>query len=333
MASRGVGAHRPGMTSRPAPGSRPRSVAADAAPPRAVALASLLLLAVVACARGPDADTARRADPEGAAQLRLTEELAAQKDSLTRIVLETDRFVAAVDSEVRRALGRRGPRPEAAPEAPLAAQLAERQALLARVRELVDRTRATSARLTEERRRRAGLEAELARRTAESDSLVAELGATVQRQLATIEGMQSRLDSLGILTRRLEGDTADLRRAARAAADAAARAWVAVGPEDSLVARGVVVREGGTNLLFTRLGGTLQPARGLPRDAFVQLDLRRATVIPLPDPDARYEVVSRHSLEFTDPAQRDGAGVRGVLRITDPDRFWAASRWLILVRR
>lgn len=293
-----------------------------------------LALTAAACSRGPDADDARRADPAAAQQLALTEQLSAQKDSLTAVVLETDRFLAAIDSQLQRAPGgKRKPAPQAAGESPVTDQLRQREELLARVQALVDRTRETSRQLTQLRSQNAQLRTELAQRIAASDSLVAELGGTIQRQLETIQSYQLRVDSLSGVARALEADTTTLRTEIRGMTDAQARAWVAIGTEAELLAKGVVVREGGANLLVARVGRTLQPARTLPESAFVRLDVRRANEIALPDSTRRYEIVSRHPLAAVDSASRDGAGVRRVLRIADPAQFWAASRWLILVQR
>ena len=294
----------------------------------------LPLLVVAACSRGPDAEAARRDDPAAAQQLALADQLSAQKDSLTRIVLETDRFLAAVDSQLDRVPAtKNGPKPQTTAESPVASQLQQRQELLSRVQQLVERTRATSNQLAKARAQNKQLQADLAKRTAEGDSIVAELGATIERQLGTIQTLQSRVDSLGLVAQRLEADTTDLRREVRGMTDAQARAWVAIGTERELLERGVIVREGGANLVVARVGRTLQPARTLPREAFTQIDIRKATSIELPDSTRRYEIVSRHSLEFADSTSRDGNGVRRTLRISDPSGFWAASRWLILVQR
>lgn len=296
--------------------------------------AAAVAATLAACSRGPDADSARAADPAAAQQLVLAEQLAAQKDSLTRIVLETDRFLVAVDSQLDRVPATRtGPRPQVASESPVEQQLQDRQALLERVEQLVERTRATGRQLAEARKRNKALEAEMASRAAESDTIIAELGATVQRQLATIQTLQGRVDSLSTVAQALERDTTTLRSEVRGLSDAQARAYVAIGTEADLLARGVIVREGGANLVVARVGRTLQPAKTLPKDAFTPLDIRSTTRIALPDSTRRYEIVSRHALAFTDSSTHDGNGVRRALRITDPGQFWATSRYLILVQR
>jgi hypothetical protein len=111
------------------------------------------------------------------------------------------------------------------------------------------------------------------------------------------------------------------------------RAYYVVGTEDELIEKGIVEREGGANLLFARIGRTLQPARALDPELFVAIDRRDIREIPLPDSTQRYAVVSRQSLDNADVGERDEAEFRGQLRIPDPERFWGASRFLILVTK
>jgi hypothetical protein len=53
----------------------------------------------------------------------------------------------------------------------------------------------------------------------------------------------------------------------------------------------------------------------------------------LPNPEREYRIISRQNLEFTDLVKPTDAIVRGTLTITDPERFWAPSRYLILVQK
>jgi hypothetical protein len=63
------------------------------------------------------------------------------------------------------------------------------------------------------------------------------------------------------------------------------------------------------------------------------LSKARDLQIMLPQPDREYRIVSRQNLEFTDLEKPVDAVVRGALTITDPERFWAPSRFLILVQK
>ena len=114
---------------------------------------------------------------------------------------------------------------------------------------------------------------------------------------------------------------------------AAARAYYVIGTEDELVKKGLVVREGGANLLIRRVGRTLVPARKLDVAAFTPIDTRAVHEIDVPDTTRRYQIVSRQSLDDVKVGQRSGTSFRGPLTIADAEKFWSPSRYLIIVQR
>ena len=68
-----------------------------------------------------------------------------------------------------------------------------------------------------------------------------------------------------------------------------------------------------------------------PRE-FTKTDRRALAQIELPKSDTWYKVVSRQDLQYlTEPATKDGKVKGASLHITQPDRFWASSPFLIIV--
>ena len=110
------------------------------------------------------------------------------------------------------------------------------------------------------------------------------------------------------------------------------RAYVIVGKEKDLLKKGVIVREGGANLLVARVGRSVQPARKFDPELFTRIDQRSALDIAVPDTTKEYKLVSRQNLDNAEVAQRKGNKFRGNLHIKDPQAFWAQSRYLILVQ-
>ena len=88
-----------------------------------------------------------------------------------------------------------------------------------------------------------------------------------------------------------------------------------------------------TNLLIKRVGRTLVPARQLDKEAFTPIDTREVHAIQVPDTTKRYQIVSRQSLDDVKVATREGTSFRGSLEIPDAEKFWAASRYLIIVQK
>src|SRR5687768_14096250 len=107
---------------------------------------------------------------------------------------------------------------------------------------------------------------------------------------------------------------------------------LAITTEKELTEQGVIRREGGTLLLFGR-GKTIVPARTLELEDFQVMSKSKDLTIALPEADKEYRVVSRQNLEFTDSLNRKNTMVKGSLNVTDPEKFWAPSRFLILVQR
>ena len=282
--------------------------------------AALLLSSITAC---KDKVSVARADSlqgQLTEQQTLSNQLNAQKDSLTRVVLDADAFLGQMDSAISTVRGL--PRNKrTATESPLADQIAARKEMMTRVSALVARAKQTSSQLAELQKNKALTDEENAalKTKIESDAqLIADLGTTIERQTAQIVTLEARVDSLGT-----EMKTLGTRHY---------KAYYVIGTEKELMEKGLVVKEGGANLLVARPGRTLQPARVLNPDAFTAVDQRELHEITVPDTSRKYRIVSRQSLDAAEVTEREGTTFKGNLKIAKPDEFWAPSRFLILVR-
>jgi len=173
----------------------------------------------------------------------------------------------------------------------------------------------------------------------ENDSLkteAAKFRESIETMLAMIDKQRAELERLTTRVAELESAQEQLKHENSVLSDTvgALRArenavYVAVGTESELLRAGVVVHAGGANMGFWRPGQTLIPAKNPPRNAFRSLDMTQVRQIDLPEA-ASYRIISNHNLAFLPRAWGDL--VRGQLEIRDADRFWEASRFLILVR-
>ena len=285
-------------------------------------------LVVGACGRRD----AARADSLQALKTRqdsLMTKLAAQKDSLTGVVIDADQFIAKVDSQITSVKGVRAKGSKQTVESPIQQQILDRKAMLERVDALVKRTKLTANELAEARKSIAELKGEVDRLGAENAQLktqseqeqqmIASLQATIERQTQTINQYAARVDSLNGEMKTLGSKTY--------------RAYYVIGTEKELLAKHVIEREGGANLLIAHPGRTIQPARALDSTAFTVIDQRDIREITVPDTSRRYQVVSRQSLDAAEVHDRDNASFRGNLKIADSEKFWGPSRYLILVQR
>lgn len=285
---------------------------------------ALPLVCGLACTSPRDRARADSAQALASQQRVLMDKLVSQRDSVSRLLFDADTFLSQIDHSISRVKGL--PRAtlvkNSSSESPIEDQLQARKDMLHRVDALVSRARETARQVAELKDRQAQLMAENA---ALRDSLnadvqrIAELTTSLDKQAQTIAELEARVDELG---NELEKAKADY-----------SRAYYVIGTEDELLKKGVVVREGGANLIFRRVGRTLQPARELKTELFTPIDIREVRAITLPDTAHRYQIVSRQSLDDAKVGARDGASFRGELQIADADKFWAASRFLIIVER
>lgn len=284
----------------------------------------LVVLAVVAACG--DAKEHQRADSlaanKSAEQQRLTIQLAAQKDSLTRVVLQADDFIQHIDSSVSRVIGKKKKGGNKATLDPLAQQIENRKAVMQRVDALVARARATAAELKKSQEDNKVLSAQLAN----DEAMINDLNATIQHQTATIAALSTRIDSLGGVTREMGATIASLEAQHN-------KAFYVIGSEDDLLKRGIIVREGGANLLIAHPGRTIQMSRTADASAFTAVDQRGTKMIEMPEGNHRWKVVSRQSLDYATVDERDNDTFRGNLKITEPNKFWGPSRFLIVVQQ
>ena len=159
----------------------------------------------------------------------------------------------------------------------------------------------------------------------EYEQSIADLRVSVDNQSREIASLTLQVDSLG-----RENVALTAKNNAMLAYEDSV--FVAIGTEKELTERGVIRREGGTLLAFGR-GKTIVPARSFEAEDFMVLSKSKDLTIALPELDKEYRIVSRQNLEFTDSADPKATLVKGALNVTDPEKFWAPSKYLILVRR
>jgi hypothetical protein len=289
---------------------------------RHLAIATFALAGVAGCGMSKERARADSATARAADQTRLSKQLAAQKDSLTRVVLQADDFIMKIDSSVSRVVGKPKGKKKDANLDPLAMQLQNRKAVMERVDALVARTRETARQLKESNKDNEALRAQLAT----DEAMINDLNSTIQRQTATITTLSTRVDSLNGVTREMGATIASLEAQHN-------KAFYVIGREDDLLKRGIIVHEGGANLLIAHPGRTIQISRNADASAFTALDQRAANVIEMPEPTHRYRVISRQSLDYAAVDNRDNESFTGNLKITQPARFWGPSRFLVVVEQ
>jgi len=286
-----------------------------------------ILASVAACKMSHEA--VRADSVQTAEQLKLTNQLAAQKDSLMTVVLDADKFITQIDSQITRVKDLPAPKRKKDSESPIQDQLQARKDLLVRVNALVQRAQTTARELAVSRGHVKRLAADSAQflQTVDNDQkMILDLNATIQRQTTRHASMQVQVDSLAGANAKLGTELSLLQTSSN-------KVYYVIGREDDLLKKGIVVREGGANLFVAHPGRTLQPARTLDASLFTAIDQREVHEIAVPDSSRQYAIVSRQSLDDADVAFRDRTAFKGNLKIKDADRFWSPSKYLIIVER
>jgi len=277
-----------------------------------------------------------------------TEEQLAQIAELPNVMAERDRLQGEVErlsaemTQVQTELARmtvipapnaQGSEGQATPSAPAAVSQ-----LVAHVSEVEEQLTAAQARLRS-----------VNATSATQVQRISELEASIAAERSALEGQRERISSLEASIASLEAETArqagvnmELTRTVETMVDDANEVWYVVGTKEELLERGVIREEGGSRVLFIfgKRGKTIVPSRNIDPAMFTNADLRTLSSIPLPrdeesqdDEEVKWTVVTHQDLGAVGtPLDENGRVVGDALSITDPERFWANGRYLIIVQ-
>ena len=257
----------------------------------------------------------------------------ADKDRALAQVVEASKFADEVDAELRKVRGlssqvgvtksdESGKTEAAAAQKDILDRLAQmRQRLAARQRQV-------TALLDTMKTMRADSSA--------AATLLADLNARLAMRDKEIAVFQDEIRALRTQNAQLTVEKSVLTDTVKAMDVRENKVFYLVGSRRQLIADKLVTEEGGSRgLLIVKLGKTLVPARTLDESRFTRADRREVLTIPLPRSDRPYRIVSRHDVGLIEVAkkEKDGAFRGESSRITDPVKFWAASRYLIIVEK
>jgi DNA repair exonuclease SbcCD ATPase subunit len=261
-----------------------------------------------------------------------------QKDSLVSDVLAATQMVTEINADLARVDGL-GVSPAAAGERAPTGRAEDRAVLLGKVREVISRLEAANQQIEEQKTRIGSMTAERRRLVAQLEtfqSTIEELRATamqqeslITQQREEIQTLATRVDTLSQETTRLSVERAALTDTLTAVVDEANTVYYAVGTENELIERGILVKEGSKFLIFG--SKTLAAARQLQPEMFQRLDRRRDTVLTVPEPTREYKIVTRQDPQFLASTVTSSGKVKGDLHVSS-QQFWEGGKFLILVR-
>jgi len=275
-----------------------------------------------------------------------TDSLVAIKNDLLNEVMTSTQFVSSINDEMAKLKSKKAPTKltaAGANESQITDIKAQRAEVLTRIRAMVARLDSSEARIETLRARAASLskhDATLAKQVEQYSKTIADLRAqvetqkteyeaTIARQNTQIASLTSKVDTLDRANVQLAGEKAALTDTVSTLTTEKNTAYYVVGTKDELIQRGVLVEEGRKRLLVVG-GRPVAPARELDPSKFTRIDRLQDRVINLPAGD--FKIFSRQNPQYASPFQSKDGKISGGLRVDQPEKFWAPSRFLILVK-
>jgi len=292
-------------------------------------------------------------DPQAGSKLKAlahadslrTDSLISIKNDLLNEVMSSTQFVNDLNNEIAKLKAKQNVAlaTKLTSESDMAAIKEERAAVVKRISNLVARLDSSEAHVSALRKRAATLadrDSTLVAQVAEYEKTIADLRhtvdqqradyeATIAKQTAQIAGLNSKVDTMTTENTRLMGETKTLTDTVTSLTTAVNTAYYVIGTKDDLIKSGVLVEEGHRRFLLFG-GRTVSTARELDPAKFTRIDRAKDKVINFPEGD--YMIFTRQNPAYASPfASKDGT-ISGGLRIDQPDRFWEASKFLIIVK-
>jgi hypothetical protein len=192
---------------------------------------------------------------------------------------------------------------------------------------VLDRVKEITLRIKDAETRLASSERRASRLAKVGDSLktsVASLTEILSNQQATITALNTQVE--GFVT-----ENAVLADSVSHLTDEQNTVYFVAGTREELIHKGVLVADGHRAIPLVGKRG-VSPSRDLPLVEFTSFDRTSTQSIPLPKPDRSYKIVSRQNPAYVAEAGRHGE-VTETVTIESPEKFWAGSRYLILVEQ
>jgi chromosome segregation ATPase len=290
-------------------------------------------LAMVAC---------DRSKPELDKTIVQMQQIAAEKDSLLKDVMQTSQFIADVNTQLATVKSRNAARPVKGAAGGAETSLTpaqQRDAIKDKIKELTDRLNEAESRLGASRNRVKDLTANnsaLTSQLASYDSTIAAFKTIIDNQKTEIVSLNEQLAGLQTENAALRQDKAQLTTEKTQLAEVTSSltterntVYYVIGTKDELLKKKIIEQAGGT----LGLGKTQVPSRDLNPADFTAIDRTKVSQIAFPKPDKTYKVITRQDVTALETAPDKSGRIRGGLKITNADKFWAASKYLIILEQ
>jgi chromosome segregation ATPase len=283
-----------------------------------------------------------RSKPELDKTIVQMQQISAEKDSLLKDVMQTSQFIADVNTQLATVKSRNAGKPVQGAAGGTEASLTpaqQRDAIKDKIKELTDRLNEAESRLGASRNRVKELTANnaaLNTQLASYDSTIAAFKTIIDNQKTEIVSLNAQLAALQTENAALRQDKAQLttektQLTAEKSSLTGERntVYYVIGTKDELLKRKIIDQAGGT----LGLGKTQVPSRDLNPSDFTAIDKTKVSEIAFPKADKTYRVITRQDVSALETAPDKSGRIKGGLKITNVDKFWAASKFLIILEQ
>lgn len=280
--------------------------------------------------------------PELEKTLVQVQQISAEKDSLLKDVMQTSQFIADVNTELAQVRQRNAGKPVQGAAGEMESSMTpaqQRDAIKVKIKELTDRLNQSESRLAASRKRVADMtanDASLRAQLAAYDTTIASFKSIIENQKAEIAQLTEQLSSAKAEVAVLTSDKAALtteKSQLTVVKDSLTTerntVYYVIGTKDELLQKKLIEQKGG---LFG-IGKSQLPARDLSPAAFTAIDMTKVSEIPFPKADKTYRLVSLQDVTALDVQPDKNGRIKGGLKITNAERFWAASKYLIVMEQ
>jgi chromosome segregation ATPase len=283
-----------------------------------------------------------RSKPELDKTIVQMQQISAEKDSLLKDVMQTSQFIADVNTQLATVKSRNAGNPVQGAARGTETSLTpaqQRDAIKDKIKELTDRLNEAESRLGASRNRVKELTANnvaLNSQLASYDSTIAAFKTIIDNQKTEIVSLNAQLAALQTENAALRQDKAQLTTEKTQLTEEKSSltgerntVYYVIGTKDELLKKKIIDQAGGT----LGIGKTQVPSRDLSPSDFTAIDKTKVSEIAFPKADKTYKVITRQDVTSLETVPDKSGRIRGGLKITNVDKFWAASKFLIILEQ
>ncbi len=283
-----------------------------------------------------------KSKPELEKTLVQVQQISAEKDSLLKDVMQTSQFIADVNTQLATVKSRNAGKPTVGKPGEMENNLTpaqQREAIKLKVKELTDRLNESESRLSASRKRvadLAGNNTAMTKQLAAFDSTITAFKSIIENQKSEIATLNEQVAALTGENTALKADKTQLTAEKTQLTEEKSSltnerntVYYVIGTEDELFKKKIITKSGGV----IGLGKTALPNSDLNPADFTSIDRTKVTEIAFPRADKPYKIVSRQDVSALEVQPDKGGRIKGGIRITNADKFWAGSKFLILMEQ